>query len=273
LDAKVVHDFVLLPLADEPAERSEVVQMVLAVRDRLDHFKRSRAAAAERRRPMPPRTLVVDDADDAVEPPPPKLRPASLGVKAMEQLRAPAGPSAAAGPSPGAAGAVSSPRVPNPAGARRQRDDDSAASVAAASDLSHDSRVGQVHASRLLDQTNRRVGTPPYLAPEVVKDALYSRASEYWALGCVIYELVTTERLFDGPTVESVLERIATRPDRSRKIMELTHASMELKLFIAQLVSVEIPERLGVDPDDPPREHVFFSMAPEADAFSWEEFE
>ncbi|KAJ1618749.1 kinase-like domain-containing protein, partial [Pavlovales sp. CCMP2436] len=70
---------------------------------------------------------------------------------------------------------------------------------------------GAVHSAVLgLKQLSagRRVGTPPYMAPEVVTDADYSRASEYWALGCVMYELVTTERLFDGPTVEVVLDLI-----------------------------------------------------------------
>lgn len=152
----------------------------------------------------------------------------------------------------------------------------SAGSSTASSDSQQTTAGGRSRAAGssrgLVGRVARRVGTPPYMAPEVVTACEYSVASEYWALGCVLYELVTTDRLFDGPTVEVVLEKIAQRPDCSRKVMQMAGASTELKLFVAQLVAVDKNERLGVDPDDPLREHVFFTGAPPTDAFSWEEF-
>ena len=49
-------------------------------------------------------------------------------------------------------------------------------------------------------------GTPEYLSPELTKGEAYSQPSDVWALGCVLFELLTLKRAFgwNGSFVELV---------------------------------------------------------------------
>ena len=49
------------------------------------------------------------------------------------------------------------------------------------------------------------VGTPHYIAPEVWEDQGASPQSDIYALGCIFYEMLTGERLFDGDSPPAVM--------------------------------------------------------------------
>jgi len=49
------------------------------------------------------------------------------------------------------------------------------------------------------------VGTPHYIAPEVWEDQGVSRQSDIYALGCILYEMLTGEKLFKGESAPAVM--------------------------------------------------------------------
>ncbi|HJZ71895.1 MAG TPA: serine/threonine-protein kinase [Vicinamibacterales bacterium] len=55
------------------------------------------------------------------------------------------------------------------------------------------------------------MGTPAYMSPEQARGAAVDRRADIWAFGCVVYEMFTGSRAFDGETpsdaIAAVLER------------------------------------------------------------------
>jgi serine/threonine protein kinase len=54
----------------------------------------------------------------------------------------------------------------------------------------------------------RKVGTPYYLSPELCEEKPYSKASDIWALGCVLYELCMLRHPFEAQTQPELLRKI-----------------------------------------------------------------
>lgn len=57
-------------------------------------------------------------------------------------------------------------------------------------------------------QNSGRLGTPDYMAPEIVDGEPSSTAADVWAIGCVIYELYFGEPPFHADTVEKIFDKI-----------------------------------------------------------------
>ena len=54
-----------------------------------------------------------------------------------------------------------------------------------------------------------RCGTPNYMAPETLEDdPLYNHQADLWSLGCVLYEMCTLDRAFNGGR-RSIIEKIS----------------------------------------------------------------
>lgn len=57
-------------------------------------------------------------------------------------------------------------------------------------------KIGDFGVSREADLAETALGTPLYLSPEQVRGLPYSSPADIWALGCVIYELITGQPPF-----------------------------------------------------------------------------
>ncbi|HEY0529898.1 MAG TPA: protein kinase [Gemmatimonadaceae bacterium] len=74
-------------------------------------------------------------------------------------------------------------------------------------------------ASSSMTSTGSFLGTPSYMAPEQITEGKTTPATDLFAVGGVLYQLLTGMKPFDAPTLQNLFFRIIT--DEPRKISEL----------------------------------------------------
>ena len=52
------------------------------------------------------------------------------------------------------------------------------------------------------------VGTPYYLSPETCKGQPYGFKSDIWAIGCILFEIITLKKPFNGEQLLDLMECI-----------------------------------------------------------------
>lgn len=86
-----------------------------------------------------------------------------------------------------------------------------------------------------------------YLPPEILSNNKNSEKAKVWSLGCILYEMVTLDRLFTGETFEQLVEKISKgsfeanfegySDDLYKIIIQMLNADPELRPSISEIFS------------------------------------
>ena len=83
--------------------------------------------------------------------------------------------------------------------------------------------VARLRGSAHLTQYGQAVGTPTYMAPEQFLGIEVDGRADLYALGIILYELLTERLPFSGPSVAGVYAAILTQePRRPRSVSALS---------------------------------------------------
>ncbi|XHG03667.1 hypothetical protein AWENTII_006968 [Aspergillus wentii] len=96
------------------------------------------------------------------------------------------------------------------------------------------------------DHNRRFVGTPDYLAPETINGVGQDEMSDWWSLGCIMFEFLFGYPPFNAPTPDEVFDNILNRridwPDDPEEL-----ASLESIDLMNKLMTINPQERLGAN--------------------------
>ena len=96
------------------------------------------------------------------------------------------------------------------------------------------------------DQNRRFVGTPDYLAPETIKGLGQDELSDWWSIGCILFEFLFGCPPFHAETPEQVFEKILARNIEWPPEDEV-EVSKEARDLMERLMQLEPKNRLGAN--------------------------
>lgn len=105
-----------------------------------------------------------------------------------------------------------------------------------------------------------KVGTPDYMAPELLLGSTHGIAVDLWALGCVTFELLTGYPPFTGDTVEEVFEHVLehVHAEHIRWPEEDDHLSLPAIDFVRRMLNTTPDQRPGANGIAELARHPFF---------------
>lgn len=102
-----------------------------------------------------------------------------------------------------------------------------------------------VHGSKRLTKTGRMVGTPEYIAPEQLKDRPIDIRTDLYAIGIMMFEMLTGKVPFEGESAESILMKhlLEDAPPISSVRLDILEVGNPFEPIISKLLKKEPDDR------------------------------
>nr|CAB3264293.1 serine/threonine-protein kinase Nek9-like [Phallusia mammillata] len=124
-------------------------------------------------------------------------------------------------------------------------------------------KIGDFGISKVMTSRNNVantvLGTPYYISPEICEGKPYDEKSDIWALGCILYEMATLQRTFEGTNLPALVNKIMNgqiapiRGDYSSEMRKLVkdmlHKDPEQRPSAFQLEQIHVPALLSQYPN------------------------
>ena len=104
------------------------------------------------------------------------------------------------------------------------------------------------------DDENSFDGTALYVSPEVLNSAPATKSCDLWALGCIMFQMLTGNTPFSGETEYLIFENIQNYVQGTFILSYADHMSADAKALIMKLLHPEADQRIGGGVDDPDNE-------------------
>lgn len=93
-------------------------------------------------------------------------------------------------------------------------------------------------------QNKSMIGTPQYMAPEVLKGDSYNYLADWWSLGCVAFDMLTGSPPFTGNNNKKIMDKII----QSKKYLKFPYyLSNDAKEFLRKVLQANPEKRLDID--------------------------
>lgn len=122
----------------------------------------------------------------------------------------------------------------------------------------------------LLDKKDTFVGTPLYVAPEMLTDCLALPASDLWALGAIIYKMLTGTVPFQSQNQSNIFMKILSLDYEWPQNVKV---SDEAKDLVERLLKLNPMERLGAEKLGCPNDINLLMRHPYFAGVNWESLE
>ncbi|HEY8532991.1 MAG TPA: serine/threonine-protein kinase [Micromonospora sp.] len=93
-----------------------------------------------------------------------------------------------------------------------------------------------------ITRTAQPLGTPAYMAPEQVESGIASPASDLYALGCTLHEMLSGSPVFDGRTSYSVMDKQVKQPPTPLRRLR-SEVPAELERLVLDLLEKDPRQR------------------------------
>jgi len=107
-------------------------------------------------------------------------------------------------------------------------------------------KIGDFGISREVNSQTAKImtscGTPYFMPPEVIQGKPYDNKADIWALGIILYELITFKKPFDDETINGVFDKIVRSPYEPLP----AEIDSDLKMLVAALLNKDHRKRPNV---------------------------